>query len=230
MARALAKVGWTDAGSLGRSDDPRDAAVGVDLLVIATPDSVIASVAQAVKPVPTTVVVHLSGSLGPEVLVPHHRRAVVHPIMGLPNPETGSLRLLDSGWFALTDGCDPFGASIVEVLGGRAIVLADDADSRTLHHAACCVAGNHLVTLLGQVERLAAAAGVAPAAYFELARRVVDNVEEMGAAAALTGPVARGDHATVERHRAALATHGGEAELALYDALVPATEGLARCK
>ncbi|HVV35766.1 MAG TPA: DUF2520 domain-containing protein [Acidimicrobiales bacterium] len=228
MQRALAKAGWTARPALGRDDDVQDAAADVDVLVIATPDAAIAAVAQSVVAVDSCVVVHLSGSLGPDVLLPHPRRAVVHPVMGLPNQEIGAARLLDNGWFALTEGCDTTGADIVEALGGRAITLRDDADTRALHHAACCVAGNHLVTILGQVERLANAAGVSPAAYLELVRAVVDNVEQIGAAAALTGPVARGDYGTVERHREAIAAHTND--LALYDALLPATEELARCR
>ena len=227
MVRALTKAGWAPQPTLGRDDDVNEAATGVDVLIIATPDAAIAQVAQAVVPADTCVVVHLSGSLGPDALLPHARRAVVHPVMGLPNAEVGAHRLLDNGWFALTEGCDPIGQQLVDALGGRAITLADDPDTRALHHAACCVAGNHLVTLLGQVERLAISAGVSPAAYFELVRAVVDNVEQMGAAAALTGPVARGDYGTVERHREAIAAHS-KGDLALYDALLPATEELAQ--
>jgi predicted short-subunit dehydrogenase-like oxidoreductase (DUF2520 family) len=230
VLRALTKAGWTAAGTLGRPDEIRGAADSVDVLIIATPDAAIAATAQAVEPVATCAVVHLSGSLGPDVLAPHARRAVVHPIMGLPNDDIGAARLLDNGWFALTEGCDAIGGQLVDALGGRAIVLADDPDVRALHHAACCVAGNHLVTVLGQVERLAAAAGVSPGAYFELVRAVIDNVADIGAAAALTGPVARGDYGTIERHREAIAAHAGASDLALYDALLPATEKLAREK
>ena len=39
-----------------------------------------------------------------------------------------------------------------------------------------------------------------PEAYLDLARATLDNVADLGAAAALTGPVARGDWATVRRH------------------------------
>jgi predicted short-subunit dehydrogenase-like oxidoreductase (DUF2520 family) len=229
MQRALTKVGWTAADSLGRDDDLRQAAHGVDVVIVAVPDAAIADVAVAIEPVATTAVIHLSGCHGPKALGPHDRRAVVHPMMGLPNADTGALRLLDHGWFALTEGCDAVGHQIVDALGGTAIVLADDPDVRSLHHAACCVAGNHLVTLLGQVERLAAAAGVSVDAYLQIARDVVGNVADLGAAAALTGPVARGDYATVERHRGAIAAHAPD-DLALYDALIPATEALARCK
>jgi predicted short-subunit dehydrogenase-like oxidoreductase (DUF2520 family) len=226
MVRALTKAGWTPAASLGRIDELAAAAHGVDVVIIATPDAVIATVAASIEPVATTAVVHLSGSLGPDVLAAHPRRAVVHPVMGLPNEEIGAGRLLDNGWFALTEGCDAVGQQIVDALGGRAITLRDDPDARALHHAACCVAGNHLVTILGQVERLAVAAGVSPAAYFELVRAVVDNVENIGAAEALTGPVARGDYGTVAHHREAIAAHAPQ-DLALYDALLPATEELA---
>ena len=59
---------------------------------------------------------------------------------------------------------------------------------------------------------------------------MIDNVEQMGAAAALTGPVARGDYGTVERHRGAIVAHADARDLALYDALLPATEELAREK
>ncbi len=229
VLRALAKAGWAAAPSLGRADDVRGAASDVDVLVVATPDAAIADAAGAVQPVDTCAVVHLSGSLAPDVLHPHARRAVVHPMVSLPNETVGALRLLDNAWFALTEGCDPVGQQIVEALGGRAITLADDPDTRAVHHAACCVAGNHLVTLLGQIERLAAAAGVSPSAYFELARAAVGNVENLGAVAALTGPVARGDYGTVERHRVAIAARAPK-DLALYDALLPATEELARCK
>jgi predicted short-subunit dehydrogenase-like oxidoreductase (DUF2520 family) len=53
-------------------------------------------------------------------------------------------------------------------------------------------------------------------AFLTLARQTIDNVEAVGARAALTGPVARGDLATIDRHRAALAPE----ELPAYDAMV----------
>ena len=75
-----------------------------------------------------------------------------------------------------------------------------DACDRVRYHAAACVASNHLVALLGQVERLAAHAGVPLEAFLPLVRGTVENVADLGPAAALTGPVARGDLETVARH------------------------------
>ncbi|MDP1792532.1 MAG: DUF2520 domain-containing protein, partial [Acidimicrobiales bacterium] len=156
----------------------------------------------------------------------HAKRASVHPMMALPDEATGARRLLDHGNFALNAAGDAIGAAIVDALGGRAITLADDPDVRSLHHAACCVAGNYVTTVLGMVERLAATAGVSADAYLDLARGAIDNVAELGAGAALTGPVARGDRATVERHRDVVA----DADLAFHDALIAATEKLAQSK
>jgi len=96
-------------------------------------------------------------------------------------------------------------------------------DRRAVYHAAAAVAANHLVALCGQVERLAAAAGVPAAAYWELMALTLDNVRAAGAAAALTGPAARGDLATVAAHLAAV----DPAEHRLYLALADAAAHLA---
>ncbi len=214
VQRALTKVGW------------RAVEGGEDVLFITTPDAVIAEVAAAIEPSDTRAVVHLSGSLGLDVLAPHPRRASVHPMMALPDGETGARRLLDHGNFALNAASDPVGRAIVDALGGRAITLPDDAEARARHHAACCVAGNYVTTVLGLVEQLAAEDGVPVDAYLDLARGAIDNVADMGAAAALTGPVARGDRATVDRHRAVVP----ESHQALHEALIASAEELARCK
>jgi predicted short-subunit dehydrogenase-like oxidoreductase (DUF2520 family) len=200
FGRALTAAGWTVTGTLGRHDDVSGAAGGIDLLLISTPDAAVAQVAAGVRPVATTVVAHVAGSLGPDVLAPHPRRAAIHPLAALPDPETGATRLTGA-WFAVAG--DPMAGRVVDALGGRPLAVADE--DRTAYHAAACIASNHLVALLGQVERVAAGAGVPLAAYLDLVRSSVDNVAALGPAHALTGPVARGDWDTVARHLAALA-------------------------
>jgi predicted short-subunit dehydrogenase-like oxidoreductase (DUF2520 family) len=213
LARALAGAGWEVAGVLGRGDDVAGAAEGVDLVVLATPDAAIAEVAQQVRPRPGVVVAHLSGAAGLEVLAPHERRAAVHPLMALPTAEVGARRLR-GGWFAVAG--DPVATEVVAALGGRAFVV-DDAD-RPAYHAAAVVASNHVVALLGQVERLAAAVGVPFEAYLDLVAATLDNVRDLGPGAALTGPAARGDEDTIRAHMAALPPAEREAYAALADA------------
>ena len=114
-------------------------------------------------------------------------------------------------------------AAVVASLGGRAETV-DDPD-RAAYHAAASIAANHMVALIGQVERVAASAGLPLDAFSDLMRAALDDALVLGPRRALTGPASRGDWDTVDRHRKALsALAGPRTELAAYDAMV----GLAR--
>lgn len=214
LARGLDKAGWRVLDVLGRDDDVSGAARGAALVVVAAPDGAIAAVAAAVEPVEDCVVAHLAGALGLGVLAPHVRRASIHPLRSLPTTSSD----LSGAWFAVSG--DALAASVVDALGGRTVSVDDAA--RTAYHAAAVMASNHLVALLGAVERVAASAGVPLDAFLDLVRGTVDNVEVLGPSAALTGPVARGDWDTVARHLAVLP--GGER--ATYEALTNAAAQL----
>lgn len=219
VARALAEVGWTVRAPVRHGDDLIGAAQDVDLLVIATPDSVLESVANEIAPCETTVVVHLSGAQGLDVLRAHPQRAALHPLTSMPTAEVGAQRLRRGAWFALDANTDHARAcveAVVRDVDGRSFVVQDT--DRAAYHAAAAIASNHVVALLGSVERIANTVGIPIEAYLELVRASIDNIEDLGVTDALTGPVARGDWATVERHRSAI----DESELALYDALVEA--------
>jgi predicted short-subunit dehydrogenase-like oxidoreductase (DUF2520 family) len=200
LAAALSARGWDVVSFLGRHDDVRDAARDVDVLVIATPDDAVAAVAAAVLPYPTTTVLHLSGSLGLDALAPHARRAALHPLVPLPNADVGAQRLGEGVTFAVAG--DPVARLMAESLGGRLVEVAD-AD-RAAYHAAACIAANHVVALLGQVERVAASVGLDVDAFLPLTRAAVDDVAALGPRQALTGPAVRGDWATLSRHLDAL--------------------------
>ena len=208
---ALARSHWP-VEVLGRDVDLRTAAHAADVVVIATPDAAVAEVAAAIDPSGEAVVAHLSGSLGLAPLAGHPRRAVLHPLVALPDPGRGADRLVGA-WFGLAVDGDPAVEAIVEELHGRVVRVSEDGWAR--YHAAAVVAANHLVALLGQVERIAASVGAPLEAYLDLARGSLDDVAALGPAAALTGPVRRGDRATVERHLAAL----DPADRAAYEAL-----------
>jgi predicted short-subunit dehydrogenase-like oxidoreductase (DUF2520 family) len=200
LAAALSSRGWSVVGFLGRHDDLTDAARGVDALIIATPDDMVASVAQQVASNPTTAVLHLSGSLGLDALAPHERCAALHPLVPLPNTEVGASRLQSGVTFAVAG--DPMACHMVESLGGHMVTVADK--DRATYHAAACMAANHVVALLGQVERVAEQVGLSLEAFLPLARAAVEDVAELGPRAALTGPARRGDWATLSRHLDAL--------------------------
>jgi predicted short-subunit dehydrogenase-like oxidoreductase (DUF2520 family) len=217
MAALDAVGGYRSVGAWGRDRSPADAAYGVDLLIIATPDDVVADVAAAVRPIATTAVLHLSGSLGLDVLEGHPRRGSLHPLVPLPTPEIGAERLRSGITLAVAG--DPAARAVAEALGGS-VVEVEDCD-RAAYHAAAVIAANHLVALMGQVERVAASVGLPLDAFAGLMRAASEDAIALGPRAALTGPAARCDWETVERHRAAIAAMPAHrTELAGYDAMV----------
>lgn len=217
LAAALVGAGWFVYEFLDRTSSLYDAAVGADVVVIATPDDAIQEVSEAIAPHCDSVVMHLSGSLGMDVLYPHKRRATLHPLTTLANPTIGADRLCSGITMAISG--DPVARDIAESLGARVIEI-DDQD-RAAYHAAACIASNHVVALLGQVERICESIGIDWRIFIELTRAAVDDALLLGPGLALTGPASRGDFLTLERHRAALAV--GEREA--YDALARLASG-----
>jgi predicted short-subunit dehydrogenase-like oxidoreductase (DUF2520 family) len=217
MAALRAVGGYEVLGALGRGDVVSDAAVGADVVVIATPDAAVAAIAAAIDPVATNVVLHLSGSLGLDVLGRHPRRGGLHPLVPLPDPDRGAVRLRSGVGFAVAG--DPVARSMALALGGQ-VVEVDDR-SRAAYHAAASIAANHVVALMGQVERVAGVAGLPLAVFSGLVGAALEDAMALGPAAALTGPAARGDWETIARHRAVLAGMAqGPSELDAYDAMV----------
>ena len=213
-------VDWDAIDMRGRGVAIGDAAADVDLVLITTPDTVVDDVAAAIRP-GRAVVAHVAGSLGLNVLAPHVRRAALHPLMSLPDAEIGAERLM-GGWFAVTG--DSMVADLAVALGGRTFEIADD--DRALYHAAAAVASNHLVALLGHAQRLGASAGVPADALLALALGSAENAATLGPAAALTGPAARGDEATLVAHREAIGRRAPR-ELAAYEAMLAEARRLA---
>lgn len=103
-------------------------------------------------------------------------------------------------------------------------------EDRPAYHAAACMASNFLITLQAAAERIARGAGIEASTAHDmlvpLVQASVQNWAAHGPRAALTGPVARGDHATVARQRAAVGRVAPEL-FALFDVLVERTQALA---
>lgn len=194
--RALTTAGWEVAPLVRRGEPLAGAARDVDVVIIATSDGSIAEVAAAIDPA-AGAVLHLSGALGPGPVAMHPRHGVLHPLVALPDAERGADRLVGA-WFGLAQGGDHVAERIVADLGGTAVRIADSDWSR--YHAAAVIAANHLVALLGQAERVGASVGLPLAALMGLAEGSLRDVADLGPAGALTGPVRRGDLATVQRH------------------------------
>jgi predicted short-subunit dehydrogenase-like oxidoreductase (DUF2520 family) len=197
---ALRAAGHEVLGLWHHTDDLSGAAEGADVVLLAVPDRAIATVAAAIEPRASTVMLHCSGASTLAELAPHPKRGSLHPLVTLPEPVLGALRLRGGPFFAVAG--DPMARELAVGLGGRPVVVPDAR--RAGYHAAAAIAANHLVALLGQVERVAAAVGLPLEAFLPLAQGALDDVGFLGPAGALTGPASRGDVATLDRHRAVL--------------------------
>lgn len=115
----------------------------------------------------------------------------------------------------------------------QAKVVPMNAANKLLYHAGSVFASNYLVTLMDVALQTYQAAGItaeiAKAMAEPLARQSLDNVFKLGTVAALTGPIARGDMATVEKQTEVVRAWDANAGN-LYAAFTPATIALAASK
>jgi predicted short-subunit dehydrogenase-like oxidoreductase (DUF2520 family) len=158
--------------------------------------------------------------------------ASIHPVRSFADPAAVAADF-EGTWCGVEGDPDALAllAPAFEAIGARLVAI--DAAAKTVYHAASVFASNYLVTVLDAALRAYAAAGVPPEVARELARPLASetlaNVFRLGAPAALSGPVARGDMATVARQQAALQGWDGPTAT-LYQALVEATTALAERK
>ena len=219
LAGSLARAGIDVDGPLRRAEAPPPDARAVLLCV---PDCEIAAAAAALPAIAGRLVGHTSAATTLAPLAPHEAFSL-HPLMTV----TGQGAEF-AGATAAVAGATPRALALAETLAlalGMRPVEIGDAD-RAAYHAAASIASNFVVTLAGIAERLARTAGLERQPLVALARASVANWAALGAERALTGPIARGDEATVARQREALAECLPD-ELELFDALADATRRLA---
>lgn len=193
-------------------------------VIVAVTDEAIPAVAEEIARAngSVRVALHTCGAAGPELLAPLAAAGVccaaMHPLQTVRDPARGA-EALRMAAYAVCGGGEALGwaEEIARALSGHVINVG--ADSRPLYHAAAVMASNYVVALLDAAEQLMLLAGVQGAdalpALAPLIRTSIDNVLERGTAEALTGPIVRGDAATVARHLDALES-AGPSVLALY--------------
>jgi predicted short-subunit dehydrogenase-like oxidoreductase (DUF2520 family) len=188
-----------------------------DITLLTVPDAAITGVAAAVAATGAALrghgVVHCSASLGIEALAALRLTGAsvgcLHPLQALAGAESAALL---RGSLVAIDADPALRAPLERLtldLGGRPVVL--DPGSRPLYHAAAVLAGNAPLALLAAAAELLEATGLDPRTAEEgliaLMAGALANVRRLGPRDALTGPVVRGDTATVASHLAALRDH-----------------------
>jgi predicted short-subunit dehydrogenase-like oxidoreductase (DUF2520 family) len=216
LATALREPGYQIEGPLGRGAD----GLGADAVLLCVPDIEIARAAAHVAPGP--LVGHCSGATGLGALGPHEAFSL-HPLMTVTADGADF-----TGAGAAIAGSTPralaLARELAQALRMRPVAIAEE--DRAAYHAAASIASNFLITLAAAAERVGATVGLERDQLVPLVHATVENWARLGPERALTGPVARGDDATVARQRDAVA-EAAPGLLALFDALVAATRELA---
>ena len=208
---------------------------GAATVLLAVPDEAItpvaADLASAGALEPGQVVLHLSGLLDARALRPlEGTKAALgswHPLQTISEPATAARR-----WHGAAAAVEGESRAVAEacrlsrLLGLEPIALT--AGAKAAYHAGAVIASNYVVALAAMASRVAAAAGIpnalAERIYLPLLLGTAQNLAQQSPADALTGPVRRGDLATVRAHLEAL----GPEDRSLYARLGLETLAVAR--
>jgi predicted short-subunit dehydrogenase-like oxidoreductase (DUF2520 family) len=179
-----------------------------DLVWITVPDDAIAQVARQLAKAQDwkgRIVLHSSGALTSDELEPLRTRgarvASVHPMMTFVR---GSVPEMAGVSFAIEGDASATRAArqIVERLGGH--VFSIRKPNKVLYHAFGSFASPLVIALMASLEQVALAAGVSrrdiKRVMLPLLSQTLRNYLERDAGAAFSGPLVRGDVATVRKH------------------------------
>ena len=186
----------------------------VELIVLAIPDDALAPLAGSVRMYGGQAMIHTSGALGSDVLLPAMAAGTqigsFHPLVAFAEVERAVVAL--RGATIAIEGDEQLLdllARMAEALGATPVRLAPG--SKTAYHAAAVLAAGGFVALLDAIAELARVAGLdeqgALTIYGPLIEGTLGNARALGIRRALTGPITRGDVGTLAAHLAALRAH-----------------------
>ncbi len=230
ISRAAAEAGLTFA-LVGR-DKALDVCRRSEVALLCVPDAAIPeacdSIAAAVPPL--RFVGHTSGATGLDALDAAARRGAdafsLHPLQTVPGDAASALAGAPCAIAGSSPEATEVATAIARQLNMKPFEIPEE--SRAAYHAAASIASNFLVALEESAAELLERAGIENGRELlaPLVLRTAANWAEQGGGA-LTGPIARGDETTVQRHLKALRETDPEL-VDLYEALAGRTRELAR--
>lgn len=242
LAVAFARAGWPVTAVASRDEarradftsrvpgsrgfaEPTAVLDDADVMFLTVPDDAVAAVAADLHLYSGQALVHTSGALPARVLAPAMAAGTsigsFHPLVAFADLER-ALTALPGATIALEgdESLLPLLAELAESIGAQPVRLAEG--TKTAYHAAAAMAAGGVVALLDGMAEVAAQSGfdeaTALSIYLPLLRQSLANAETLGVAAALTGPVLRGDGGTLTDHVDFIRRHA-PAALPLYTTL-----------
>lgn len=211
-----ARAAGAAAGVAAFSSAPPDILLEAEVVILAVRDNAIGDVAQVLAGTGLIgkrhVLLHCSGAVAAREVFGNVASVVgglgtLHPLQAIADGRV-AMRALKGTVFGVEG--DEVGrataAKLVSALSG--IVLALDSTQMAAYHCAAALASNYLVSAIDAAAQVLAGAGVSPTqaaqALLPLAEGALRNVAQKGTAEGLTGPIRRGDVATIQRHLDAL--------------------------
>jgi predicted short-subunit dehydrogenase-like oxidoreductase (DUF2520 family) len=213
---APARLAGSVAGVAAFSSAPPDLLLETEVVILAVRDQVITEVAQMLLGTGLIntrhVLLHCAGAASArELLGPVADRVAgigtLHPLSAIADGKI-SMRALKGTVFGVEgdDAGRTTAGKLVAAISG--IVLPLDGTQMASYHAAAALASNYLVAAIDAAAAVLASTGVAPdkaaQALIPLAEGALRNIAAHGTTGGLTGPVRRGDLATVTRHLEAI--------------------------
>jgi predicted short-subunit dehydrogenase-like oxidoreductase (DUF2520 family) len=198
--------------------DPEPLIEEVELIVLAVPDDAVAPLARTLRMYSGQAMIHTSGALGADVLGPAMAAGTqvgsFHPLVAFADTERAVAAL--RGATIAIEADDQLAANLAamaEAIGATPVRLAPGA--KAAYHAAAVLAAGGFVALLDAIAELGRVAGLdetgSLAIYGQLIEGTLANARALGIAAALTGPITRGDSGTLGAHLEALRAHAPRA-------------------
>lgn len=197
-------------------DDPTTMVRGADIVLIGAPDAELENAAAVIEPGVGrgAFVCHFSGASDTQPLASLEARgaqtAALHPVQSFADVDSAPTTIAGCAWgVTCDDGTYPRADGLVRSLKGTPVKVAPK--DRVIWHAAAVISSNGLAALLAASERLLTNIDVERPleVLLPLARGTLENIaRSSSAAAALTGPVVRGEASTIARHLASLDERG----------------------
>lgn len=209
---AAARAAGAVSGVASFSTAPPDLLLEADAVVLAVRDDAVDVVARTLVATGLIskrhVLLHCSGALAADEAFAAVQGAVggvgtLHPLRAIADGRTAMRELAGTVFGVEGDERGRSAArALVAAMNGTPLELS--GGKMAAYHAAAAMASNYVVTLLGAAAEMLAASGIdeddAVKALLPLSTGALENVRVHGLAAGLTGPIRRGDQATVARH------------------------------